>query len=143
MESLSNVIHIRTRSFVESEKPARSFDQAKLHFVSTLPHRIADETQPDGYRLALTGERTSAGGERAMLYDSIWTAPTLFGEFGIGITLYFEGVKALGLVFLACSGIAILSVIANSNYNTKCPRFLVGSTCGVQRNSKYISYCLQ
>ena len=71
---------------VESESAGPNLDIAIKHFESSLARRVVDDSQPDGYRLALSGETESAGGDAAFLYDHIFTKSELFNEFGVGKT---------------------------------------------------------
>jgi len=77
-----------------------SMDEARRFEERRKPHRIADPSQPSGYRLARVGEtEDDATGAPAEAY-TMGTPLSGLDSFGIGISLYFRQVRAPSWVFI-------------------------------------------
>lgn len=112
-------------------KPNR--DDAQEFFLSTLPRRIVDPTQRTGHRLAKPGEIKDNSGNESYLYP-LTTTDDALSEFGIGIGLYFQTVKALCVVLLICSVFSLIALTYNSKFNPDDTLFqLEGSVYGATR----------
>mmetsp|Transcript_22556 Transcript_22556/g.32971 ORF Transcript_22556/g.32971 Transcript_22556/m.32971 type:complete len:978 (-) Transcript_22556:237-3170(-) len=92
---------------------APNFMSAREFRNTLLPRRIADKTQPSGYRMALPGELFDENGEPAKLYDFFESKANALDEFGVGVSLYFRTLKAFCIVFLICGCVSLLAVDAN------------------------------
>ena len=113
------------------EKPNR--DDAQKFFLSTLPRRIVDPTQRTGHRLAKPGELKDSAGNQSYLYP-LSTKDDALSEFGIGVGLYFQTVKALCAVLLLCACFCVIALTYNSRFNPDDTIFqLEGSVYGATR----------
>ena len=113
------------------EKPNR--EDAQKFFLSTLPRRIVDPTQRTGHRLAKPGELKDSAGNQSYLYP-LSTKDDALSEFGIGVGLYFQTVKALCAVLLLCACFCLIALTYNSRFNPDDTIFqLEGSVYGATR----------
>ena len=122
----------------EYTRPNR--EDAQEFFLSTLPRRIVDTTQRTGHRLAKPGEiRDNLGNESYMYPLSV--SDDALSEFGIGIGLYFQTVKALCVVLLICACFSLIALTYNSKFNPDDTLFqLEGSVYGASRDDLKLNH---
>jgi hypothetical protein len=109
--------------------------RAWAFFDAQLPHRLADELQPSGYRLCLPGETRGADGEPAEKYSLCSNNKQIY-EFGTGVALYFRTLKLMLALFAVIAGASILAMNQNKKFNPEgTPRGLVGSAYGATSDS--------
>lgn len=128
------------------QKP--SFAKANEFYRSTLSHRLRDSKQATGYTLAKPGEM-KRGDVVAEDYKFFTTPEKALSEFGIGISLYFQSLKAVFVVILICALISMVAIDENRKHNpteavpADCdnddcqeatPDFLLGSVYGATRD---------
>jgi hypothetical protein len=115
----------------EYEKPNR--EAAQEFFLSTLPHRITDNTQRTGHRLAKPGEVKDSSGNYSYMYP-LSIPDDALSEFGIGVGLYFQTVKLMCVVLLLCACFSLIALTHNDKFNPKDTLFqLQGSVYGATR----------
>ena len=119
-------------------KPNRK--DAQEFFLSTLPRRIADPTQKTGHRLAKPGEMRDSNGNLSYLYP-LMTNDDALSEFGIGIALYFQTVKALCIVLLLCACFCLIAIFQNEKFNPDdTDTLLKGSVYGAIRDDLKVNH---
>ena len=102
----------RTISHTPHIEDAREFGDKRK------PHRIPDELQPSGYRLARVGEmKDETTGAPAEKYHIFKTPLQSLDEFGVGISLYFRQLMVLSIIFLICGIVSIPAIYHNTSFN--------------------------
>ena len=86
-----------------------NLNDAKRFRSSTLPRRLRDPTQPNGFRLAAMGEEKDQFGNIAVHYPLFVCGQDVFNEFGVGVSLYFKTLKALFILLFLCAFISLVS----------------------------------
>lgn len=137
------------------------FKKAQDFYDKTLPRRVELPRLPSDnkqrYRLALPGEIRSPDTNQPSVPYNFFDSAEVLDEFGLGIGVYFQSLKAVGLIITICAFISLASIYQNLKFSpthlyiteyknshpsvanqtpVTCPSYLLGSTYGAQRESK-------
>ncbi len=86
-----------------------NLEEAKRYRDSTLPRRLRDPSQPNGFRLAGMGEDKDQFGNIAQKYPLFCSKTDVLNEFGVGVSLYFKTLKVLFCLLFLCAFISLVS----------------------------------
>jgi hypothetical protein len=97
--------------------PKHDFYQSgKHHFEITRPQRVSDSKQSTGYRLASVQDKLSSKDAEVIAYSCFKSDASSLDEFGLGVSLYFKTLKAVGIMFLISALIGIIAMNENYEY---------------------------